>query len=135
MRSSIIIGILGLLFVITACGTPTAPTLTPEAVLNAFEAAGLNVTDITTTDIIPAAIANALPTCSGARFNVEGEQGARVIICSDRADAERLATYYETLGNENPLFFSHVHRDQGVVLQMNGSLPAELFQQYVAALP
>lgn len=136
MRSPTLLGVLGLLlFLLAACGAPATPTLSAEAAIDAFEAAGLAVTDITTTDIIPAAVANALSTCSGVRFNVQDEQGARVIICSDRADAERLATYYESLGNENPRFFSHVHRDQSVVLQMNGALPVELFQQYVAALP
>ncbi len=112
-----------------------APTITPDAVTKAFTAAGLAVQNTTTSDVLPEAIASALNTCQGARFDVEGDKGARVVVCSDTKQAEALATYYTELGKSSPMFFSHVERRGNLVLQMNGELPAETFQKYVAALP
>jgi methyl coenzyme M reductase alpha subunit len=124
--------VLGLLVVLSGCA---AADVTPEASVAAFAAANLAAANITTTDVLPTMIANGLASCSGVRFAVEGDKGARVIICSERTQADGLATYYRELGAASPLLFSHVHQDGKLVLQMNGELPAELFAQYVAALP
>jgi len=112
----------------------TAPLDTPDSVLEQFRSAGLNVANVTTSEVLVAEIANALPSCAGARFDVEGDDGARVVICGKESEAEKLATYYTSLGESSPLFFSHVERRGGLVFQMSGSLPAETFQKYVAAL-
>lgn len=121
---------------LTACGAaPSAPAVTPDAAMTAFKAAGLNVGNVTTTDVLLPEIANAAPSCQGARFDVEGDNGARVIICGSTGDAEKVAKYYTSLGESSPLFFSHVHTAGPLVLQMNGELDKALFDKYVAALP
>lgn len=122
------------LLLLAACAGQ-APSISPDVAVRAFEAAGLSAANVTTTDVLPAPIASNLGSCQGARFDVEGDKGARLVICSDASQAETLAGYYEALGKDNPMFFSHVHRSGGLVMQMNGELPVETFQQYVEALP
>lgn len=123
-----------LLLTLTACGAST-PAVTPDSAMAAFKAAGLNVNNVTTTGVLIPEVANAAPTCQGVRFDVEGDNGARVIVCGSTSDAEKVATYYRSLGESNALFFSHVHAGGPLVFQMNGVLDKALFEKYVAALP
>lgn len=111
------------------------PALTPDQVIQRFRDAGLTVAHVTTSGELLPEVQNAAPSCTAHRFDVEGDEGARVVVCASEADAERVATYYTTLGESSPLFFSHVLRRGGLVLQMSGSLPAETFERYAAELP
>lgn len=122
------------LMLLAGCAS-SASTVTPNSVIEGFRDAGLAVANVTTTEVLLAEVQNAAPSCQGARFDVEGDNGARVVVCGQVGDAEKVAKYYTELGNSNALFFSHVERRSGLVFQMNGGLPAETFQQYVAALP
>lgn len=122
------------LVLLVACSA-SAPERTPQSVLDAFTTAGLTVNNVTTTDVLTPEVANAAPSCQGARFDVQGDDGARVIICGSEGDAEAVERYYVALGEATPMFFSHTHRAGSLVLQMNGALPVETFQRYVAALP
>lgn len=125
-----------MVFALAACGAaPAAPAVTPDSTMAAFKAAGLNVNNVTTTDVLIPEVASAAPSCQGARFDVEGDNGARVIVCGSTGDAEKVAKYYTSLGESSPLFFSHVHTAGPLVFQMNGALDKALFEQYVAALP
>ena len=71
------------------------------------------------------------------RFNVVGDDGARVVVCAQASESAKVATYYRTLGDTNAMFFSHVFEASGgrVVLQANGGLDAALVQQYADLLP
>lgn len=124
--------LLPLLALLAACGG--APPPSPASVVEAFAAAGLAASNVTTADVLPAPIAGALSTCQGARFEVEAGKGGRVVVCGDAGHAEALERYYRDLG-ANPMFASHVERRGALVLQMNGELPAETFAAYVGALP
>jgi hypothetical protein len=95
----------------------------------------LPVSNVTTTGVLPSFLESSLRSCQAARFDVDEDKGARVVVCGEQAQAELLASYYIELGRDNPLFFSHVERRGSLVFQMNGELPTETFQQYVAVLP
>ena len=121
-----------LLLLLAACGA--APPPSPASIVERFTAAGLAASSVTTEGVLPGPIAEALASCQGARFVVDGERGGRVVVCGDAGQAEALERYYDELG-ANPMFFSHVERRGGLVLQMNGEVPAETFAAYVGALP
>lgn len=123
------------LLMLSACGG--APPPSPDAILETFRGAGLTVADVTSADVLRPEVANAAPSCQAVRFNVVGDDGARVVVCAQAGDAAKVATYYRTLGDTNAMFFSHVFEASGgrVVLQANGGLDAALVQQYADLLP
>lgn len=122
-----------LLLVLVACDGTAPPN--PEAIMQRFRDAGLAVNNVSADGALVPEVQQAAPSCVATRFDVAGEQGARVVVCGQEAHAQAVERYYVALGESSPLFFSHVVRRGGLVMQMSGSLPAETFAAYMAQLP
>lgn len=60
--------------------------------------------------------------------------GARLFISNDQDGLDKLASYYEDLAKESAIFYSHVHKQDGILLQMNGDIDEEIFDEYVELL-
>lgn len=139
-RAFITIGVVGLLivgvlliayFVLTGSGNE----ITPQDVIDAFKAAGLEVENprpMTADDYGFAPLGD-----EGIRFMIPSicpDCGGRVIKYSDKTYLEKAKTYYDTLGKESAVLFSwtFVHKD--VLVQINGELPEEKALKYKSAL-
>lgn len=124
-----------LFLALAACGG-SSPPVTPQAIVDSFAAAGLPTDNISTEDVLIPEVQNSAATCNGLRFEVDADgNGMRVIICGNVRDAERVARYYTDLGDASPLLSSHAERRGTLILQGNGAISHDVWQQYVAALP
>lgn len=133
--------------VVTATPEPATaiPTITPTPVFQkrvsadviaAFQAAGLeseNTRPMTDDDygIAPNVAEEGtrffLPSlCDGC--------GGRVFSFSSPQNLEILKTYYVTISESSPAFFTWVFEKDNILVQINGDLPEEQARQYEAAL-
>ena len=123
------------IFLLTACGGSAAPAHTPDDVIAAFKAAGL---EAETPKTMSAEDYGAAPMVGeGKRFFIPsmGENsGGRVVVCDDQADCDKLAEFYIEMGKESALLFSWVYTIDNTVVQINGSLDEDIAAQYEAAL-
>lgn len=126
----------------TAVPAPTVATKqsakrSPEQVLEAFRAAGLEaegVTPLTKDDYGMAPYVG-----SGFRFLIPSlgeDSGGRVFAVENKAEREQLRQYYEELGKASALFFSWVFVDEanGILVQINGDLPEDQAKRYQAVV-
>jgi hypothetical protein len=120
---------------LSACSTAPAPP--PEAVLEAFRAAGLTVESVDARgDTLLANLQLLAPSCTDLRFEVGVETyGGRVVSCEGASDAGAVAKFYRDLGDQDDSRVSHIRQKGALVLQMDGAVERSLFDQYVAALP
>lgn len=124
--------ILALAFVLVACGAPKAAT--PDDAIAAFQAAGLEAEAATTMTATDYGMAPKVGT--GKRFLVPSlcaDCGGRVFA----GKADELATleaYYTSLGKQSAILYSHVYRHNGLLIQLNGSLPEDKAIRYKTAL-
>jgi hypothetical protein len=132
---------------------PASPTATPEAteqptpeptaeaaadleaIAEAFRASGVEIGEVRemTVDDYGAAPMGA----QGLRFLIPSlgeDAGGRIILYDDPEVADRAQAYYEELGEQSALLFSHVFRRDNVVVQVNGTLPQEQADLLEAAL-
>lgn len=117
---------------------PTAPpasTLTPEAVVAAIQAAGLeaeNVHPLTREEYKLAPYVG-----SGLRFLLPSRAenyGGRIFLVPDPAQRQALRSFYEEMGQASAILSSYLYERENILLQLPGDLPAELARQYEAAL-
>lgn len=126
---------------LAACGggtaAPAVKAVTPDSVIAAFKAAGLEAespTKMTRDDYGQAPF-----VCEGGlRFlipSLGANKGGRVFVCPNAADRDKLAGYYQALAKSSAAFFSHVFTKGNTVLQINGELKDDQAKKYEAALP
>lgn len=121
------------LILLVACGGGTA--VTPTDVITAFQEAGLEAETpmpMTADDYGLAPMVG-----EGVRFLIPSlgeDKGGRVIVTDNSEDAEKLVTYYTSLGEASALFFTWAFRNGNTVVQINGDLPESTARQYEAAL-
>lgn len=118
--------------------TPTPPIMGAD-VLAAFVAAGLEAEGARPMTVDDYGLAPYVCGDDATRFYVPSlgpDQGGRVYVCQDAADADMLARYYEELGKASAMLHSHVMRGAGgrVLVQINGSLDAETAGRYAAVV-
>jgi len=122
------------LFLAVACGG-SAGSHTPQDAIDAFLAAGLEAESPTSMGAEDYGLAPFVG--EGVRFLIPSlgeDSGGRVFAVGEADDRERLATYYESLGEQSAAFFSWVFVKDNLVLQLNGSLEEDVARQYEAAL-
>ncbi|WP_156875381.1 stress protein [Virgibacillus sp. 6R] len=119
--------------VLTACGGDEA---TADDVIKAFKDAGLEAeepTEMTKDDYGVA----PMKSDEGLRFLVpsiaEGA-GGRVITYSNQDDLDEMKEYYDSLGEESAMLFSWTAKSGNVLLQINGDLEEDKFNEYKKAL-
>lgn len=125
----------------TATAEPTSAslifssTITPQDVIDAFKAAGLeaeNVRAMTKDDYGIAPMAS-----EGLRFYIPSlgaDEGGRVMYYEDPVILQAAKTYYEELGKSSSIFFSWVFVNGNILVQINGDLPEEQALRYQSAL-
>lgn len=130
---------------LAACGggaaAPATKAVTPDNVIAAFKAAGLEAD--TPAKMAAADYGQAPFVCEGTRFIIpslgktaDGQgKGGRVFVCPNTADRDKLAGYYQALAKSSAAFFSHVFTKGNIVLQINGELKEDQAKKYEAALP
>ncbi len=110
-------------------------TVTPQDVINAFKAMGLeaeNVRAMTKDDYGLSPMAS-----EGMRFYIPSlgaDKGGRVMYYDDPAILQAAKTYYEELGKSSAIFFSWVFVNGNILVQINGELPEEQAVKYESAL-
>ena len=120
---------------LAACGGKSQVTTTPEDVIAAFKAAGLEAENAYAMAKEDYGLAPAV--CDGYRFIIPSlgeDSGGRVYVCSKAGDQKELVTFYTELG-KSPLFFSWVFEKGSVVVQINGDLDEVTAKKYEAAIP
>jgi hypothetical protein len=119
---------------VIAQAPPPKPT-NADAVLAAFKAAGLEAES-------PKAMTRkdyglAPYVCKGIRFLIPSlgeDAGGRAFFCPRKGDGDKLAKYYNSLGEQSAILFSHVFQQPPYLVQINGDLPDEQAAKYEEAL-
>jgi len=62
------------------------------------------------------------------------DAGGRLFIFNKVEDLEKAKAYYDGLSNSGPLFYSHTHQNELVLLQMNGDMEDAEFKKYAISL-
>jgi hypothetical protein len=119
----------------TFAQTPPPKLSTADAVIAVFKAAGLEAESpapLTRKDYGKAPF-----VCKGMRFLIPSlgeDSGGRAFYCARKADRDRLARYYTSLGEQSAELFSHVFVNPPYLVQINGDLADEQAARYEAAL-
>ncbi len=122
------------LVALTACGGVPSTPVTPQTVVGAFKAAGLeaeNTSPMTPEDYGPAPMA-----AEGLRFFIPSlgeDSGGRIMRFRSEEDAARSKTYYDEMGKASPIFHSWTYSKGPLVVQIDGTLPEDKAKQYEAA--
>lgn len=69
----------------------------------------------------------------GKRFLVPHlgkDQGGRIYKFKNKEDLEKAKNYYDELGNNSPILFSHTYAKGKYLLQMNGQMKDDEFYNY-----
>ncbi len=121
--------------IVVSAQTPPPKLANADAVIVAFKAAGLEAESprsLTRKDY------GAAPfVCKGLRFLIPSlgeDAGGRAFLCPRKADGDRLAKYYTSLGEQSAILFSHVFQQPPYLVQINGDLPDEQAAKYETAL-
>ncbi len=115
---------------------PPKAELTPEMVVAAFKAAGLEAEDPIDMAEEAEGIAPALYT-SGVHFfvpSIEVGAGGRVMTFASDEELAEQKSYYDDFGDEGDPLFSWTFTNGRILVQINGDLPAEKAHAYEAAL-
>lgn len=124
----------------TATTRPTASApqtkrFTPEQVIAAFKAAGLEAESarpMTKDDYGMAPYVG-----QGIRFvipSVCADCGGRILAIDDKADLQRARAFYDDLGKQSAMLFSWTYVRENILVQLNGDLPEAQAKKYEAAL-
>lgn len=116
--------------------TSANAALTLEKVVDVFADSGLDFEQPTKMQARDYGMAPYV--CEGARFllpTLGRDSGGRVFVCKNKADRDRLATYYKNLGKQSAAFFSWVFVKGNVVLQLNGKLDEDAAKEYGSTIP
>jgi|DewCreStandDraft_4_1066084.scaffolds.fasta_scaffold20630_7 hypothetical protein len=73
----------------------------------------------------------------GVRFLIPSlgpDSGGRLFALQNQAELDSLREYYESLGRQSAAFFSWVFTRDNILIQINGSLPADIAARYEQAL-
>ena len=126
---------------LAACGGAPAAATSPEDILSKFTAAGLEAETPTKMQAADYGPAPLLCQEGARRFltpSLGPDNGGRLFVCSDAADAGKLKAYYDELGKASALFHSWTYQKGGVLVQLNGELEqakADAYGKVIADLP
>lgn len=121
--------------VLVACGGGGGSDITPQDVIDSFEAAGLEVGDYRPLVAEDYGLLPVIPE-EGIRFFIPSlgdNAGGRVMLYEDEQERDAAKEYYDTL-SENPLFASWTYTHGNILVQINGSLDEATAGEYEAAL-
>ncbi|MFD2654501.1 hypothetical protein [Gracilibacillus thailandensis] len=120
---------------LSACGN-SSEDLSSEEVINAFKDAGLDIGETSEMTKDDYGIA-PMKTESGTRFLIPSlgeENGGRILIYDNEEDLDEMKEYYDSMGEESAMLFSWTIKHKNVLVQINGDLPEDKYNEYKAAL-
>lgn len=113
---------------LAACGGSES-THTTEDVIQSFKDAGLDIGEV-----------SDLPNKEYGESRDEGKRilvpalgedtGGRLFKFKSEKDLETAKSYYDELGKESPLFYSHTHANGLFLIQMNGDMEDAEFEKF-----
>ncbi|SFK48331.1 hypothetical protein SAMN04487936_11520 [Halobacillus dabanensis] len=110
--------------------------LTVDSVIDAFQQANLeaeNPTDMTKDDYGMA----PMKADVAKRFLIPSlgqDAGGRIFSYENSDDLKEMKSYYDDLGKESAMFFSHTASRENILIQVNGELKDEQFEKYEEVL-
>lgn len=122
--------ILGIL--LTACGNGTKE-LTSSEVVTAFQDAGLQAEEsreMTKDDYGMA----PMKAEKGTIVKIGDDMNARIMSFKNESDLEETKEYYDKLGEESAMLFSWTLAKDNILIQMNGDLPEDKYNEYKEVL-
>jgi hypothetical protein len=121
---------------LTGCGGAKTAARTPEGIVAAYKAAGLEAESPTTMG--PGDYGPAPYVAKGVRFLIPSmcaDCGGRAFV-GTKEEITQLRSYYEEMGKASALLFSWVFvtPDGKAMVQINGELPEDQAKKYEEAL-
>lgn len=124
--------LLFLLLLVSGCSkesSGSSESITVDSLIIAFNDAGLEAEK--PTDLAQKEFGNTRR--EGKRIIVPAlgeDAGGRIFEFEKTKDLEKAKAYYDELGKEGPLFFSHTYSKGNFLLQMNGDMEDVEFEKY-----
>lgn len=115
-----------LLLVLAACGGQAASGITVSQVADAFRESGVEIGEVSEMSADDYGLAPMAD--EGLRFLIPSlgdDAGGRIMRYESDEDLQRAKSYYEELGKQSALLFSHVFTRGDILVQVNGNLPQE----------
>ncbi len=103
--------------------------VTIDSLIKSFEAKGLSVKDakkMSHEDFGPA----PMKSKEAKQFVVEKDMNARLFYYDNEDDLKEMKKYYDELGRESAMLFSHTHTKGKFLIQANGSIDEKVFKKY-----
>ncbi len=137
MKKYVLIIIISLISVsLIACGSSEESSLTNEEVIDAFIEAGLDVgetREMTKDDYG----LGPMKAEEGTRFLITSlgeDNGGRLLTYENESDLDEMKEYYDSMAEESSMLFSWTIKHKNVLVQINGALPEEDYNEYKSAL-
>lgn len=117
------------LLVLGACGQKVES----KDLINGFEKAGLSVKNekkMTHEDFGM----GPYKTKDARVFNVEGDKNGRIFVYDNKKDLKEMKKYYDKMGEESAMLYSHTYAKDKVLIQMNGEIKKKTFDKYTKTI-
>lgn len=128
MKKVIVLLIVLTLFLV-ACGQKVES----KDLINGFEKAGLSVKNekkMTHEDFGM----GPYKTKDARVFNVEGDKNGRIFVYDNEKDLKEMKKYYDKMGEESAMLYSHTYAKDKVLIQMNGEIKKKTFDKYTKTI-
>ncbi len=125
-----------LLISLTACGGSNFQEYKIDDVLTAFKDAGLEAEDAKemTKDDYGMAPMKAVEAKRFLIPSLGEDSGGRIFSFDNEEDLEQTKAYYDDLGKETAMLFSHTASNKNILIQINGDLEDKKFDKYKKVL-
>lgn len=67
-------------------------------------------------------------------FNVEGDKNGRIFVYDNEKDLKDMKKYYDKMGEESAMLYSHTYAKDKVLIQMNGEIKKKTFDKYTKTI-
>ncbi|BAC14884.1 hypothetical protein [Oceanobacillus iheyensis HTE831] len=139
MKKVLFFAIILSVLTLAACNNEEAggeDKITTDDVISAFNDAGLEAespSEMTNEDygIAP------MKADEGVRFLIPAlgeDSGGRVFTYSDESDLDEMKEHYDSMGEESAMLFSWTIKHKNVLVQINGDLEEDTYNEYKSAL-
>ncbi len=116
-------------FVLTACGQKVES----KDFIDGFKKAGLSVKNakkMTHEDFGM----GPYKTKDARVFNVKGDKNGRIFVYDNEKDLKEMKKYYDKMGKESAMLYSHTYAKDKVLIQMNGEIKKKTFDKYTKTI-
>ncbi|RAI79707.1 hypothetical protein BFS35_011210 [Macrococcoides goetzii] len=103
--------------------------VTIDTLIKSFDDKGLSVKDVkkmSHEDFGPA----PMKSKEAKQFVVEKDMNARLFYYDNENDLKEMKKYYDQLGKESAMLFSHTYAKGKFLIQANGSIDEKVFKKY-----